>query len=182
MRISPYTAQAIRKAVTHITAFRPDAANPTAFAAYGVAVTAFSVLESDFVPVGQTDTQLRDDVRRHLAAPPIAPVAEIFRQAITRRGPVGSPEYRDRDWLMLEAMETVDPAAAKLSPIHSRWLLATAYSALIAYGTTGAMLPDAPAELAISVGLVPGDRPQKRFVDEDDEDAAGVPVSVIKRR
>ncbi|CAM3169219.1 hypothetical protein MEME101129_22005 [Methylobacterium mesophilicum] len=182
MRISPFTKQGLRTAAAHITSFSSDAPSKEAFASYMEAVTAFSVLESDFVPVGQTDSRLRDDVRSHLKAEPIAPVADLFRRLITRRGPVGSIEYEDRPWQMLGAMETVDEVAAALGTLHARWLRVTAYSALIAYGTAGAMLPEAPDGLAINVGLVPFDKPGRRFVDEDDDEGADVPVTVLKRR
>lgn len=181
MRISPFTKQGLRKAAAHIVAFNPETTDKAAFAVYMAAVTEFSTLESNYVPVGQTDTRLRDDVRIHLVAKSIVPVADLFRKLITRPGPIGSAEFEDRPWQMLGAMETVDEVADTLGVLHARWLRVTAYSTLIAYGTPGAMLPDAPAGLAINLRAVPFDTPERRFVDEDDDEGAGVPVTILKR-
>lgn len=183
MRISPFTTQAIRQAVAHITAYSPDAVNPKAFAAYGVAVTAFSAIESTYVPVGQTDTRLRDEARALLAAAPVKPVAEILREAIER----DASAVLDRDpaalsWAYLEALAPVDTVADELSPVHARWLRATAYSTLVAYGRPGGGLPPSPAGLTIDVALVPGDKARTRFVDEEDDEGAGLPVTTYTRR
>ncbi|MEE7441094.1 hypothetical protein [Methylobacterium oryzae] len=180
--MSLFSRADLLSAVSHIQPLSSDAPDKAVFAAYGKAVTAYGAVESTFVPVGQTDTRLRDEAGVLLAAAPVKPVADIFREAVERH--TEDVLGRDSDvlaWAYLDAMTPVDAIAIGLSPVHARWLRATAYAALVVYGRPGAALPRPPAGLMIDVGLVPGKAPRTRFVDEDDEEGTGVPVTVYAR-
>lgn len=183
MATSPFSRADLLSAVAHIQPLTSDAPSKVAFNDYAKAVTAYSAVESAYVPVGQTDTRQRDELRTLLAAAPVKPVADILRGAVERHaeGVLGS-DPAALPWAYLDAMEPVDAVAAGLGTLHARWLRTVAYSALVAYGRPGAALPRSPAGLTIDVGFVPGTAPRTRFVDEDDEEGAGVPVTVLKRR
>lgn len=184
MNTQPFTKTDLCAAVAHLSPLTANAPSKAAFAAYGVAVTAFSALESAYVPNCQTDTALRNEVRDRLAADPIKPVAAVFRQAVERHARTTLAADPDAlIWAYLEALGPVKAAGdALLDPLQARWMLAIAYSALVAYGRARAGLPPKPASLTIDVGLVPADRPRTRFCDGDDDDGADVPVTTYARR
>lgn len=179
----PFNKADLLSAVAHIQPLNSDVPNKAAYSTYAKAVTAYTAVESAFVPVGQTDTQLRNELRSLLAVGPVRPVADIFRKGIEcyAEGVLGS-DPTSLAWAYVGAMEPVDDVACGLGTLHARWLRTVAYSALIAYGRPGAALPPSPAGLAIDVGLVPADKSRTRFVDEDDDEGAGIPVTVFARR
>lgn len=178
----PISPADVRAALTHIAPLIPEAPSKAAFAHYMTAVTAFGVIESTYVPVGQTDTRLRDELRAALSAAPVRPAAEILRGAIERHAEdVLAADPDALPWAYLDALDPVDAAAPETTALHERWLRAMVYSALVAYGRHGAALPPSPAGLMIDVALVPGDKPRTRFVDEDDDEGAGVPVTIYAR-
>jgi hypothetical protein len=184
MNLSPFFRADLCTAIDYLTPLTAEAPKEV-FADYMNAVTSFSALESAYVPVGQTDKQLRDELRILLVAPLVRPLTGIFREALEhhhRTTQVSDP--RSPSWLYLEALAKVERRTADVPRLHRRWLLTVAYSVLVAYGRPGAALPTSPAGLTIDVALVPGDVPRTRFVDEDEDDdeGAGVPVTTYTRR
>ena len=71
MPISPFLRSDFQAATAHLKALEASP-NPKTFAAYSAGVTAFSALESAFIPVGQTDTLLQEEVRTLLKAVPVS--------------------------------------------------------------------------------------------------------------
>lgn len=182
MYLSPFFRAELCTAIDYLAPLTPEAPKGV-FSDYMNAVTAFSALESAYVPAGQTDRQLRDELRVLLVVPLVLPVTAIFREALEhhhRTTQVSDP--RSLHWLYLEALAKVERRTRAVSALHRRWLLTVAYSVLVAYGRPGAALPPAPAGLTIDVALVPGDAPRTRYVDEDDDEGAGVPVTTYTRR
>lgn len=182
MHLSPYFRADLRSAVAHLAPLTPEAPKG-AFSTYMDAVTAFSALVSAYVPIGQTDKQLGGEVLVLLNAKPVQPLTVIFREALERHHRTTLvTDAAALSWLYLEALVPVVAGTVGLPVLHRRWLLTVAYSVLVAYGRPGATLPPVPAGLTIDVALVPGDKPRTRFVDEDDEEGAGVPVTSYGRR
>lgn len=181
--MSPYLRADLRPAIDHLATLTAEAPNKAAFADYTAAVTAFTAIESAYVPVGQTDTRHRDELRSLLKAAPVQPLVTIFREAIERHHrAIEGNDPATLSWIYIEGLLPIERFADSLGCLHARWLRATAYSALVAYGRPGGALPPPPAGLMIDVALVPDDKPRTRFVDEDDDEGGGVPVTMFRRR
>lgn len=181
MHMSPFFRADLRSAIAYLAPLTPEAPKG-AFSVYMDAVTAFSALVSAYVPTGQTDEQLAAELLVLLKAKPVQPVAAICREALERHHRTTLvTDAAALSWLYLEALAPVEAGTVDLPVLHRRWLLTVAYSVLVAYGRPGAALPPAPAGLTIDVAVVPGDKPRTRFVDEDDDEGAGVPVTSYAR-
>ncbi|MBX9934698.1 MAG: hypothetical protein K2Y56_24825 [Methylobacterium sp.] len=180
MITSPILRSDLRTSVARLQALEAPP-TPKTFAAYSAAVTAFSALESAFIPVGQTDTRLREEVRTLLKAPPVAPVAEELQRAIERRVGESQGEPKPEGWMFLDVLEDIDIATddGSLAALSLRRLRVTAYCALIAYGPAGTTLPGKPDPLVIDVEKVPGPAPRIRWRDASEDDDADVPVVTL---
>lgn len=187
----PILLEDFNPAFDHLIMIEPLAGHPSRFAAYSAAVTAFGVLDSAFVPVGQTDTYVRNELRKAIAVKEVGPVAAVIRDLIVRKREVDRAWPYALGWELMDVVDLADDAAehTDLSELQRHWLRIGIYAALVAFAPAGTQLPPVPIRKGqerhptINLGIVPGDRPRTRYVDEDeDDDGAGVPVTGLRRR
>lgn len=154
----------------------------------GSAITAFSELECSFVPTGQTDSAVRDDVRGRLRAADVKPIADLLQASVACRSAVHAADRQSPGWIFLAFPDAAGRAGeeAGLAPLQIYWLRLTAYCLVVAHGPAGAALPPLPRTpdeerrppeqqpARVQLAFVPGDG--ARFWFGDDGDAvSGLP-------
>lgn len=184
----PTLVEDFNPAFDHLIMIEPMPDRPARFAAYSATVTAFGVLDSAFVPVGQTDTDVRDELRKAITAKEVRPVATVVADLIARKREVDDAWPYALGWELMDVVDLADDAAehTDLSELQRHWLRIGVYASLVAFAPAGTRLPPVPVRKGqeshptIDLGVVPGDKPRRRCANEDD--TGDLPVTLRVRR
>jgi hypothetical protein len=154
----------------------------------GSANTQFSEMDCAFVPSGQSDTDVRDELRSRLKSSDVAPIVEAIWTSFDRRRAAYAEDRQPAGWSFLDYPDAAGRAAieAGLAPRLAYWLRLTAFCLVVARGPAGAALPPLPRTPdeesrppeqrppCIQLPFVPGDEPRCWFGD-DGENGSGLP-------
>lgn len=187
MCTQPSLANQIRPVADTLKLLAALATNSATRNEFSEVVVRFTSLDAAFIPNGQYDVDVRDELRVVLKGLYVEKVAPALVAVVRQRAAFQACDPDTPSWVFLSLVDAVGKigAAAGLDGWTNYWLRLVAYSAIVAHGPAGAALPDLPLHPAqadlpkekrtpkIYLTVVPGGRLRGPYGDDGEEMPGG---------